>query len=543
MRRAAAPFLLFLLALAPIVGAAAPPATLDDYQRLLQWRYRTEPVAVPAAGLRWSVAGATWTLESGRLWLAEPTAAGAVTGAVFEGRGRFHMDVPDPVELAPRRRFARRPDLAAVDEPFTAGVLRMAGGPPLPGLDAPGRAAFAVNDLARQRHLHWLTERREDEDARILAALDTPGDRVLRADMKTGSLGWLTWDYDAQRFEEVRLLSYNTTYPALEVWLSLHSPESRGAGGAWRPAVDVEHADIAVDLTRAGREKDWIAARFRTGLRFNSQADGAWAVQLWLNPLAEVTAVAEGGKPLRFVRDAIGRRSRALDDRIFDRSLLILLDEPLQTGKARRLDVEYEIQLTNYVPGRDWYPAAEHDETFLRDLHTARLEITATDKQEVRAMGRKTAERQDGDHAVTVWEVDHPVKMVTFTLARNVRERYDEARLAEPGLPEVVCFGPRVGLGTHGKYEQLARDVAASVRFFGDLFAQPLPGPTLLVTTVEGLHGQSFDGFLQLSTRSIAQPGPGAGELFRAHAVAHQWWGPRVGPAAYPGAWRGASPA
>jgi aminopeptidase N len=87
----------------------------------------------------------------------------------------------------------------------------------------------------------------------------------------------------------------------------------------------------------------------------------------------------------------------------------------------------------------------------------------------------------------------------------------------------------------------VAHQVADSVGFFQTLFDQKLAVPTLRVTGIEGLHGQSFDGFLQLSSRSLAQHGPGAGELFRAHEVAHQWWGHLVGPATYRDAWLGES--
>ena len=223
-----------LLLAAPAL--AAPHATLEDYRKLHQWRYRAEPVAVPAAGIRWSFAGASWSLDSGRLWLAEPVADGAVTGIVFEGKGRFHMDVPDAVEKEQLRRFAKRPEMEAVDEPFTSFVLRLAGGVPVPLPSLQAQGACTVQPLARDRHVQWLTGRLEDEDARILAALDTPGDRVLRVDMKTASFGWLTWDFDGRRLEPVRLMSYNTTYPYLEVWVSLDpdsldSPDSPGGAG------------------------------------------------------------------------------------------------------------------------------------------------------------------------------------------------------------------------------------------------------------------------------------------------------------------------
>ena len=537
--RAAAVLLLLLFA-APAL--AAPRATVEDYQKLQQWRYRAEPVSIPAEGIRWTFAGASWTLDSGRLWLAEPVADGAVTGVVFEGKGRFHMDVPDAVEKEQLRRFARRPEMEAVDEPFTSFVLRLAGDVPVPLQGLQGKGAFAVQPLARDRHVQWLTERLEDEDSRILAALETPGDRVLRVEMKTASFGWLTWDFDARRLEPVRLMSYNTTYPYLEVWLSLH-PDSSDSPG-WTPDVDIQDADIAVDLTQPGREKDWVAARFKTAIRFTARSAGAQAVRLYLHPLARVDAVRENGRPVPFVRDAIGRRSRTLDNRIYDRSLLILLDEPIRAGQPRTVEVDYEIQLTNYVPGRDWYPSSELDETFLHDLHTARLTLTTTTKQEVRASGRKTDERKDGDHVISVWTVEQPVKMVTFSLAKTIRENFHEERFpadGTAGIPEILVFGPRVGLGTAGKFTDVAHQVAASIAFFQTLFGQKLAVPTLYVTSIDGMHGQSFDGFLQLSSRSLMQHGPGAGELFRAHEVAHQWWGHLVGPATYRDAWLGES--
>lgn len=528
------PAVLILLSLVLSFPAfAAPHATLDDYQTLQQWRYRKEPIAVPAEGLRWSFAGASWTLESGRLWLAEPTADGTVTGIVFEGKGRFHMDVPDPVEKRQLRRFAKRPDLQAIDEPFSSFVLRMAGDVPVPQLASAPASGFAVQSLARDRHMQWLTERLDDEDARILAALDAPGDRVLRVDMKTDSFGWLTWDFDGRRVEPVRLISFNTTYPSLEVWASLY-PEKD-----WAPGVDIEHVDIAVDLTKPGREKDWVAAQFKTAVRFTARPEGTQAVQLFLNALAKVATVRENGRPVPFVRDATGKRSRTLDDRIYDSSLLVLLDEPIRAGQPRTLEVEYEIQITNYMPGRDWYPATELDETFLRDLHTARLTLTTTDKQEVRASGRKeeSPAGKSTDRVTSVWTVDQPAKIVTFALAKNIRENFHEESYQADGVPEVIVFGPRVGLGTKGKFADVARQVAESIAFFQQLTEQKLATPTLRVTAIEAAHGQSFEGFLQLSARSLALHGPGAGEMFRAHEVAHQWWGHLVGPATYRDAW------
>jgi hypothetical protein len=536
---------LLLLALALPAAAQTAQSLRDDYDRLQHWRFRTEAVAVPAGGVTWTVGGATWRFESGRFWLQEPTAGGAVTGLVFAGKGRFQMDVPDASELAQLRRFARRPDLATVDEPFSDLVLRTSGAPgdlPLDPSRAPAAGGFAVNKLARDRHEQWLTQRGFDADARVVEALATPGDRYLRADMKTADFGWLAFDYDAQRIEEVRLESFNTVHPAVEVWVSLDRPAERDPRGRptsrWDPAVDVEHFEIAADLTEAGRDKDWMKGKFKVGVRFLPRRDGARAVQLYLHHFAKVTSVSEGGKPLPFLRDHIGDRRASLDGRLYDTSLIVLLDPPLAKGVERRIDLDYELDVLNFAPGRDWYPSTEGDETFLRDEHTARLEIKTRRKFEVRANGRReegSTGDGDGRTSTTVWIVDHPIKMLTFTYADYLHEE----RVTHEGVPDVICFGSKVPLAGGARFREVGQDVIDSLAFYQQLFDTRLPDQPIYVSAINAGHGQAFDGFIQLSHKSFDLLGPGIGELFRAHEAAHQFWGVMVGAATYRDAWLG----
>ncbi len=532
-----------LLALALALPAAAQTAQSlrDDYDRLQHWQYRRDPVNVPVGGIRWTVEGTTWSFESGRIWFAEPTAGGVVTGLVFEGKGRFAMPVPDGRELAQLRRFARRPDLAGIDEPFSSLVLRTSGAagdlPLAPG-PSPG-SGFAVNKLARERHEQWLTQRGFDADSRVVEALATPGDRYLRADMKTDDFGWLTFDYDAQRLEEIHLESFNTQHPATEIWVSLDRPAERDERGRptsrYRGAFDLEHFDIAVDLTEGGRDKDWMKGKFKVGVRLLPLRDGARAVHLYLRSFAKITAVSEGGKPLPYLRDHLGARRSTLDDRLYDVSLVVLLDQPLAKGVERRLDLEYELDVLNYAPGRDWYPDGEGDETFLLDSHTARLEVTSRKKFEVRANGRldEAAGKTDGKNVTTVWIVDHPIKMLTFTYADYLHEE----RITRDGVPDVICFGSKAPLASGFRFRDVGADVSGSLGFYQQLFDQKLPAAPIYVSSINAGHGQAFDGFIQLAHRSFDLLGPGIGELFRAHEAAHQFWGVMVGAASYRDAW------
>jgi hypothetical protein len=532
-----------------VASGAQPPATLRaDYDLLQRWRFRSEPIAVPAGGIRWSLEGASWTFESGRFWLEEPTSGGAVTGLVFEGKGCFQMDVPDPSELVQLRRFAKRPDLAGLDETFSAMVLRTSGPIPIDPTAPPPARSFEVNKLARERHEHWLTQRFFDADARVIAALATPGDRYVRADMKTDDLGWLAWDYDSRRIEEIRVESFNSAHPAPEIWVSLDRPAERDVRGRptsrWLPPIDFRHFDIAVDLTQPGRDKDWSKGRFKVGMLFTPQQDGARAMQLYLDNFAKVTSVSEGGRPLPFLRDHVGARRADLDKRLYDASLVVLLDAPLVKGAERRIDVEYEMDLLNYASGRNWYPNADGDEVILYDAHTARLELTVRKKFEVRAMGRREEGGQgqsgtDGEGesgtSRSVWLVDQPVKMLTFSFA----DHFHEERLTRPGVPDVFCFGSRVQVSRDARFREVGEDVSEALDFYQRLFDTKLPETPIYVTSINSGHGQAFDGFIELAEQSFDILGPGLGELFRAHEAAHQFWGVLVGGASYRDAWLG----
>ena len=522
--------LLFLFFALPAL-AKDPPPPPQEYLDLQRWQHQASPQTV--SGLKWEMEGASWTLDSGKLWVAE-----SGTGFVFEGKGRFRMTVPDPIELAQLRRFTQKPELQEIDEPITALVLRTAGELPIP-VTAPS-GGFKDHKLVRERHDHWLTQRLFDVDSRILAARKTPGDRFLRVDVKTAGFGWLTFDYDAQRLEEIRLETFNAAYSYPESWLSLDRAADRDPRG--RPAhrrsqaIDVEHADITADLTEPGRDEDFFKGRFQVGIRFNGSQAGAQAVQLYLHPFAKLTSVSEDGQPAPFVRDHIGGRKGIIDNRVYDDSLVVLLNRPIVAGESRRLDFEYEIDLTNYVHSRVWYPEGEGDETFLTDPHTARLDLTARKKYEIRAMGRReeTPEPPDGkSHGV--WVIDHPVKMVTFSFA----EKFHEEKVKVDGAPEVISFGSRVEVSRRARFADVGRDVAESLAWFQKLLESPLPSDPIYVTSIAARHGQAFDGFIHLGEQTFDLLGPGIAELFRAHETAHQWWGHRLGAATYRDAWLG----
>ena len=221
-----------------------PGSLLTDYQALLEWQFSTTPSPLPATGIRWQLDTATWELGQGEIWTQRRTSGGQVTGFVFRGAGRFQISVPDPIELRQLRRFAEDPNLEALGLHFDALVVRVVGLPWIEDLPTGAGKTFAPHPLARDRHDHWLLFRGLDADSRVVAALARQGDLYLRVDMRTLERGWMSYEFDLQRPEEISLEWFNAKFNAGESWLSLDraedGTETGQPSGSFLPRVDID---------------------------------------------------------------------------------------------------------------------------------------------------------------------------------------------------------------------------------------------------------------------------------------------------------------
>jgi len=559
--------LLFVLAAVPPAAAvasqsAAPPADTwvsesaasnksvspapigkADYDRLLQWRFATTAQPLPDGGVTFSRGPATWTLQSGTIRLQEPIgdpASGAVTGAVFEGTGQFRLDVDDPVEREQVQRFTQLTPDGAYEATFHRMVLRLPGGAAeLLGVPPAGeQASYAKNDLAADREEHWLEHLGFDVDARVIIALLTPGSEYLASELESEDDGWLFFDLDPRRREAAQLRHWEKG--ALESWLSLElsgeQARAARAGAAGTDPLVIHRVDIRADLTEPGRgpargrtETRPRIGQFTADLDCNARVSGPQVLALQLRGDAEVKAVRVDGEETLFLRNHIGGRKFGIHDKVYDDDLAVLLPGPLIEGQKLALSVDYQMEIYNYLGGRGWYP-----DDYGRDIlerHTGTIDLTMPDKLDARAMGKKVEETDEGRVRHQRWVIDKPTFMLTFSWA----DRPYSYELDVKGAPPIEVFGP--GMDSEAKFHNVAADTANSIRFFTELFKMPLETDHMEVASIAAGHGQSFDGFIHMSEGTFYLERPGASELFRAHEVAHQWWGHRVSWATYRDQW------
>jgi hypothetical protein len=514
--------------------ALEPSNARAEYDRLQKWQFAAAvPLAAPVTFTRDT---ATWTLTSGTVRLMEPLADGTVTGLVFEGQGTFKLTLPDKYELAQLRRFTKRAQIESLEQPFTAMVLRTTDAKLAKLFPAAG-AVYSPESLGTKRHEAWLIDTFEDLDARVIAALLNPGAEQFVADMRTTDFDWLRYDYDSVRAEEIALMRSDAR--GAEVWVSLDRPEERVADG--RPAAGMfraalEHIDVTADLTRLTHEmgesrQRGLEGKYVVKETFTGLADVTHALTLGLMSTAkEVKAFNEAGAPLAVMRDHIGKRSAMVDNKLHDDELFVILDKPLKRGEKQQIRFEYELETANYAPGRSWYPTVPEG---FEQKHTGRLALTVRKKNELRAMGRMESRTESDGTETSIWLVERPAKMITFSTAT----RFEEVKVTPEGIPPVISFGPDYQFSNTGKLRNVAADVANSMQYFQQLLGSKVSADQFYVTSIAAGHGQAFDGFLHMTEWTYTSEHPGASELFRAHEVAHTWWGHKVGWKTYRDQW------
>jgi hypothetical protein len=517
-----APALLLVLLLSPAVHALDARATYDQLQK---WQF-SAPVPLTAP-LTFTRESATWTLDSGTIRVMQPTADGTSTGFIFEGRGRFRMAIPDPRERAQLRRFAKAPQLEAFDQPITQLLVRTSE----PLVQLPSATSYTPYSWAAKKHESWLVDLRVDADARVLLGLLGGGPQLV-VGMQTADYEWITYEYDAARDEEISLTHFVARVP--EMWVSLDAPNTQRMS---EPAA-LTHIDVKADLTRDAKnpavsrhQQRPLDGRYVVEATFTGMAESSNALRLGLWSRAQkVKAFAEDGKELTVLRDHVGARAAALDNKIHDDDFVVVLAAPLRRDERRKIRFEYELETFNYAPGGLWYPMFRDA---IYQKHTARLELTVRKRNEARSMGKLESRREHERGETTVWLIERPASMVTFSTAT----RFEEVKVEAEGVPAVVAFGPDYQIANTQKLRNVASDVAKSVAFFQNMFGIKVPVEQLYVTSVAGVHGQAFDGFLHMGEFTFASDRPGASELFRAHEVAHEWWGHNVGWATYRDQW------
>jgi hypothetical protein len=492
-----------------------------------------------AAGLVIRRDAAVFTLNRGRIVLLSPV-RGRPSAFIFRGDGRVTFDPPLPSEREQLARYFKEPRLdrgfeslfVVFNDTTWTELTRKA--PFVPGKPDPD------DDRIVQGGLNFIRVGKEKYiDPGIIGSFlrDDPNG-LFYAQFNEDAFHPLFFEIDPDQTEKVVLMQEDAS-----TGLVSHGEREtvcRFPGRDDPPAG----RDTGRELERIRIKRYRIETTIRYNMEFESAAtmelvplrDGESWLRLDLYPKLKVDSVVwEDGRKAAFFKG---------DE---NPDVWIRCDPPLSAGRPRSLTVHHRgtiLDRDDYFvylkSSTGWYPAAG-------DLSPAFFDLVFHTPRQYRfaSIGECVSSSEEADSRTTRWVTKTPVLHASFNLGFFKEHAIEDARVPPVTVwmvPEahrdVAQYLIQAGITSGRSMEKsVGADVANSLSFFGEMFGKT-PIPRFFATEIPYSHGQAFPGMIHLSFDTFQKDDPyGANELFRAHEVAHQWWGLGVGWRTYHDQW------
>lgn len=525
-------FLATVALIAPAQGSSDYSTTYDEMRSIAPDPARTAVVS----NLFIRRESSELLLTDGQITFLKPV-GGRTVGVVFVGSGEFRLLPPLKVE---QDQLARHFDAPSVREPIKSLVILFADsteaelmravefGPGTPDRDAEGVIEEAIDFLINKDTQYFTPS----VFGPILNQAETG---LYHLHMKPESGDPLYYRVDPLQFEEVRF-----------------GKKARGGGDNYQTITQFHRVDdyltgrmlteepprlvdltaYEIDVSISGG--DDFSARASVTVEPHSPP-GSW-VSFTLFRELEVDSLHWNGQPGTFFR---GKDSGTFWVRL---PMAAPDDEPL------RMEMWYAGDLLRDADGwtalrssTGWYP--RHG----RSLATFDLTFHSPDDYTLSSVGTLVSTETEDGVVTSRWATDQPAIHASFNLGD-----FEQHEIAEEDIPSITIQYSESAhrrlrrdlreqnliLEQEGEMgETVGFDVAKALRFFQESFG-PLDTDHFIATEIPFMHGQAFPSMIHLSWFTFQTTGPGGyAEAFRAHEVAHQWWGLAVSPQSYHDTW------
>ncbi|HET9293434.1 MAG TPA: M1 family aminopeptidase [Gemmatimonadales bacterium] len=481
--------------------------------------------------------GGRFTLEEGSLALLS-SVSGRTVGAAFKGRGTFSFVPRTRIEREQLRRVEKRPEL---DAPFTELVLLFSDGT-LAELEGKLRfgassPAGGIGSLISQaiEYLGDPESHTPDPDVMLdLLNANSGGMFYAHIDRKSGSP--LMFMINPHQTEGVVLL-HRARSVGWARMTEVAAQERPAADSLSVPLGDrtgdalVKHYKIDATLAKAGSGDLNFSASALMYITARSSV-GPW-VAFWLFDKLIVDSA-------RWSDGSAATVHKGKDSPYF----WLRLPNRLDPGQAQLLTLFYHGNLIDRYgdfffinSSSAWYPRPLEGRslaTFELTYHSPAHYLFASvgERMDTATVDRMTTSR---------WVTSGPIRNASFNLGL-----FEDYETSLPGTPPVTVLVSeqghrlfyRAGPGAKAyAREDVGDDVAKSMKFFQHVFGVAL-ADRFYATEIPYLHGEAFPGLVQLSYATFVQSDKqGFDEVFRAHEVAHQWWGIGVDFTTYHDQW------
>jgi len=495
---------------------------------------------------------AVFRLNEGKICLFQPV-EGRVTGAVFVGEGIFEFSPPTEIERHQLKRFTGQDSLkerfkkvcflftdttdAELRRKLTFVPSDLPGGAKSRAKDGPGRC---LKETGRNLWCRVL----EDVMADSTFAENHPdrGNGFLYADIDTRDLGRLFLTFDSKQEEEV-ILEKPDPRPGRygrDLICSFHRSEdySQNPHNRYTPVPHEDKDEIRVRHYKIDTKIDIKEELYATvEMEFEALTDGLRVIDFDLvryEYLDMERITDEKGDSLFFARD---KKEQV--------GVCVFLSRPTRAGEARKLIFRYlgkdmilQDRLGDFyiLSLTRWYPRYGSNRRATYDLT-----FRCPKESQLVSIGKKKKEWIEDDFRCSHWVEQIPVSYVSFNYGH-----YETYQKEVEGIPPVTVYHlEHSHLQTRAKYkkskENVAADVINSMNFFQKIYCE-CPFSKMDVMETPHYGGQGSPGLLHLSWGTFLgdtgdQELKFKQESFRAHEVAHQWWGHTVRSDSYHDLW------
>ncbi len=505
---------------------------MEVYNQLINLKSDPSKTSV-VSGLVIKRDAATFDLKDGTLTLCTPV-NGRVCAAIFIGNGSFKYTPPSEVEKEQLYRFYEKTEF---DKPITHLFLMFADST-LSELE--GRLRFEVKERIAAL---------DQQVSNSLKFLSEEGDEYFDTDfMKSFLEDEINGSFFAHFNDNMffRINPFQDEEETLEHPAKSFLHEYREVVNQF-PASDklkkeypnfsVKDRFIVSDYNINSTIESGLDYSASSGINFVPAIDNQKWIHLLLDEELKVDSVfINGNKKCGFFRG---------DD---NSVLWIHPEEPFLKNSPYSLKIFYHGDLLEQddlgwisLKSPDyWYPRTEY-----RQRVRYNMTFNYPSKYKFAACGEKVSEQDSEDVTRSVWLVKEPARNASFNI--GLFKEFDEK---EDSIPEVTVYINRTGitelrnaLAPQGillkdnMEEQIGGEVANCCRLYKNLFGD-ISLNHIYATPIPYLHGEAFPGLVHLSWITYhGLDDDVEGMIFRAHEIAHQWWGIGVGFKTYHDQW------